>query len=242
MASGQKPGEDKVGGGGSNNNDKKKKKKNKNKKEVEVEVEVEKDLVPKMASHYETLAEKAKDPPTPGGKDVKVEDETKDDNREKSSGEESPQKQGKNRGSAGKAKGGDKEDALDRAREKVSSVKDTAKEVAGKTLGSAKDAVMGITERTKELLIGKTEEETRDRQEEEVQEEENDRADGAHAQEGKIGGILGAVGEALVEIAVSTKDLVFGKGKSDLWEAEDNNVVYDLGYGGRGEQRQQHEH
>lgn len=48
--------------------------------------------------------------------------------------------------------------------------------------------------------------------------------------QGKLGGILGAIGETLVEIAQSTKDMVLGK---DHASKPENAVVYDLGYGGK---------
>ncbi|KAI3439887.1 uncharacterized protein J3R85_004307, partial [Psidium guajava] len=126
--------------------------------------------------------------------------------------------------------------------------------IAAKPLVASKDAAAAVGDRPKEATAAKTEQMERERQESEqrgtktmdeisqepaeYQDEENRGTveaefDGMRKQgkQGKLGGILGAIGETLVEIAQSTKDMVLGKdhrrGKPE------NAVVYDLGYGGK---------
>ncbi|XP_030518500.2 seed biotin-containing protein SBP65-like [Rhodamnia argentea] len=233
--------------------------------------DVERDLVPKMTSHYESLAEKAKDPAITivGGKDAPT--ETTAPKTEHDSPSKMADKRGGDGHGHGDTGGKVKEKVVQGAREGYEAVKETvakakdytveaghkAAEVAAKPLVAAKDATAAVGDRAKEATAAKTEQMERERQgtwaseqrgtktmDEILQEpaEYQDKENRAiveaevdrmrnQGKQGKLGGILGAIGETLVEIAQSTKDMVLGKdhrrGKPE------NAVVYDLGYGGK---------
>ncbi|KAF8043420.1 hypothetical protein BT93_A1681 [Corymbia citriodora subsp. variegata] len=231
--------------------------------------DVERDLVPKMTSHYDSLAEKAKDPAITivGGKvpPSEITTTTKTGHDSPSKMAEKPDGNGK-RGGGGEKEGKVKEkskEGYEAVKQTVEKAKDytveagrKAAEIAAKPLVAAKDAAAAVGDRAKEATAAKTEQRERERQgtwasnqrgtetmdeisEEpaEYQDKENRGTleaefDGTRKQgkQGKLGGILGAIGEALVEIAQSTKDMVLGK---DHTGKPENAVMYDLGYGGK---------
>ncbi|XP_010052524.2 seed biotin-containing protein SBP65 [Eucalyptus grandis] len=243
--------------------------------------DVERDLVPKMASHYEALAEKAKEPAITivGGRDAPIETTgTKTGHDGPSKMAEKPDETAQRGGGGGEKGGKVKEKVVqgasgttqylaEKSKEGYEAVKETAAkakdhtveagqkaaEMAAKPLVAAKDAAVAVGNRAKEATAAKTEQMERERQaskqrgtettdeisQEPVEYQDNENQgtveaefDGKRKQgkQGTLGGILGAIGETLVEIAQSTKDMVLGK---DHTGKPENAVVYDLGCGGK---------